>query len=173
MDTDDLPSQPVRSELWFEDGTIVLEAEATQFRVYRGILAANSAIFRDMFGLCQPAEEDTVDGCPIVRLHDSAKDLRCALDILHDSSQRYAVLRPCTYAYNRTKHADTSKISRKSPWMWWLHVFDLAANMRSHTFEQKHYVDSVMITRQRWNNGIEYMTSSHEQLTVKYQLNHR
>ena len=39
---------PKRSEIWFEDGNIVLEAEGTQFRVHRGILSLNSPIFNTM-----------------------------------------------------------------------------------------------------------------------------
>ncbi|KAJ6536648.1 hypothetical protein B0H10DRAFT_1858158 [Mycena sp. CBHHK59/15] len=31
-----------------EDGTIILEAECTQFKVFKGILAANSTVFNDM-----------------------------------------------------------------------------------------------------------------------------
>ncbi|KAI0783929.1 hypothetical protein BC629DRAFT_1518200 [Irpex lacteus] len=35
--------------LWFEDGNVVLVAETTGFRVYRGLLARHSEIFHDMF----------------------------------------------------------------------------------------------------------------------------
>jgi hypothetical protein len=74
---------------WFDDGNIVLEAELTQFRVYRGILSAHSAIFKDMFALAQSSGEGYVEGCPVVHLSDSAEDVRIVLEVLHDSMQRY------------------------------------------------------------------------------------
>jgi hypothetical protein len=87
---DSPPPHPIRSVPWFDDGSVVLEAERTQFRVYRGILCANSVIFKDMFSLCQPGEEGEVEGCPLVHLSDSAKDVQIVLEVLHDLSQRWS-----------------------------------------------------------------------------------
>jgi hypothetical protein len=78
--------------LWFEDGSIVLETESTQFRVYRGILAANSPVFKDMFSLPQPEEQELVEGCPIVTLHDSPVDLGHFLRSIHDAGCVTALL---------------------------------------------------------------------------------
>jgi len=81
--------QPIRSQPWFEDGNVILEAEATQFRVYRGILAANSGIFKDMFEFAQPEGDGDVGECPVVKLSDSAEDLQHVLEVLHDAQSRY------------------------------------------------------------------------------------
>ena len=86
--SDEPPRPGTRSVPWFDDGNVVLEAEQTQFRVYRGILSANSVIFKDMFSLCQSGEEGEVEGCPLVHLSDSAQDVQIVLEVLHDSSQR-------------------------------------------------------------------------------------
>jgi len=51
----------------------MLIAENTKFRVYGGILARGSNIFKDMFDVAQPQESDMVDGCPGVRLDDPAE----------------------------------------------------------------------------------------------------
>ncbi|KAJ7652868.1 hypothetical protein DFH06DRAFT_1205853 [Mycena polygramma] len=75
----------VRSDIWFDDGTVVLQAENALFRVYRGVLAAQSPIFRDTFSIPQPATQDTYEGCPLVVLHDSATDLRLFLLATHDA----------------------------------------------------------------------------------------
>jgi hypothetical protein len=83
------PPQPIRSTPWFDDGNIILEAELSQFRVYRGILSAHSVIFKDMFALAQPSGEGDVEGCPVVHLSDRAEDVRIILEVLHDSIQRY------------------------------------------------------------------------------------
>ncbi|KAJ7459350.1 hypothetical protein FB451DRAFT_1272563 [Mycena latifolia] len=76
----------VRSnEVWFEDGTVVLQAEKTLFRVYRGVLAAQSPIFRDMFAIPQPPTGETYEGFPLVILPDSSDDLRLFLLATHDA----------------------------------------------------------------------------------------
>jgi hypothetical protein len=38
-----------RSEIWFEDGNVILQAGHTQFRVHRGIIALHSRVFKGMF----------------------------------------------------------------------------------------------------------------------------
>jgi len=87
-------------DIWFEDGSIVLQAELTQFRVYRGILSANSPIFRDMFSLPQPNEGELVEGCPVVTLFDSAVDLSHFLRAIHDAGY-----------YDRTKTKEFSLVA--------------------------------------------------------------
>ena len=68
-------------EFWFEDGTIILVVQNTEFRVYKGLLTEHSPIFRDMFSIPQtPASmssDEYVGTCPVVHLSgDSARDWR-------------------------------------------------------------------------------------------------
>ncbi|KAJ7500446.1 hypothetical protein B0H11DRAFT_2275722 [Mycena galericulata] len=87
MDVDAEPNVPQRiPELWFDDGNIVIQAGNNQFRVYRGILAARSSVFQDMFSFPQPADSELVDGCPLVRLPDLASDVTMFLRAIFDSS---------------------------------------------------------------------------------------
>lgn len=82
---DDSESSTVKySEPWFDDGNVILEAEQTQFKVYRGILCENSQIFRDMFAIPQsPTSHDKMqDGCPVVQLSDCANEVRHVLKAL-------------------------------------------------------------------------------------------
>ncbi|KZP10321.1 hypothetical protein FIBSPDRAFT_838656 [Athelia psychrophila] len=74
---------PTRSQsLWLEDGNVVIQAEATQFKVYRGLLALHSPIFKDMFALPQPPSgEQLVEGC-LVRLSDAAADVSIVLETI-------------------------------------------------------------------------------------------
>jgi hypothetical protein len=75
-----------RSEtLWFEDGNLILEADATQFRVYHGVLVKQSSVFRDMLSIPQPSEQDLVEGVPLVRLHDSSEEVTHFLSALYDT----------------------------------------------------------------------------------------
>ncbi|OJT07011.1 hypothetical protein TRAPUB_2141 [Trametes pubescens] len=62
-------------KFWLDDGTIILVASGVGFRVYKGILAIHSSVFRDMFAAGN-AEIVADAPCPIVHLSDSAEDLR-------------------------------------------------------------------------------------------------
>lgn len=73
-------------DLWFTDGSVVLEAGSRLFRVYFGILAQASSVFKDLLTIPQPLEEDceTYDGCPLVHMPDLYQDLYPFLKALHD-----------------------------------------------------------------------------------------
>ncbi|KAJ7500415.1 hypothetical protein B0H11DRAFT_1995256 [Mycena galericulata] len=90
MQVDVHPNQPQRvEELWFDDGGIIIQAQDRIFRVSRAVLAARSAIFRDMFALSQPtkADPESIEGCActIVRLDDSAADVTVFFKAIFDS----------------------------------------------------------------------------------------
>ncbi|KAJ7782678.1 hypothetical protein B0H16DRAFT_1493965 [Mycena metata] len=72
-----------RSELWHTDGSVVLQAENTQFRVHWSVLARNSSFFRDMQSLPQPPSQPTVEGCPVVELPDAEIDVEFVLKALY------------------------------------------------------------------------------------------
>ncbi|KAJ7142128.1 hypothetical protein C8R43DRAFT_1131111 [Mycena crocata] len=79
------PSEPQRVPgLWFEDGNIVIQAGNSQFRVFRGILAGQSSVFRDMLSFPQPADSEIVDGCSLVRLPDSQIDVTVFLKAIFE-----------------------------------------------------------------------------------------
>ncbi|KAJ7758317.1 hypothetical protein B0H16DRAFT_1885317 [Mycena metata] len=81
------PTELERSlDFWFEDGTIILQAENMLYRVYLGFLASRSAVFRDMFSTPRPADEPLVEGCPVVQLHDTVEDLTRFLKALLPSN---------------------------------------------------------------------------------------
>lgn len=92
-------------DLWFPDGSVVLRAETTLYRVHMSQLARHSCFFRDMFSLPQPAQqpesspsirsvsllklkdfdrECTIEGCPVVHLQDTAEDFTNLLIALYD-----------------------------------------------------------------------------------------
>jgi hypothetical protein len=74
----------VRSAIWMPYGDIILQAESTQFRVNRDILAHQSTVSGDMFSVPQPPNEPTVEGCPIVYVSDTAKDCELLSGVLYD-----------------------------------------------------------------------------------------
>ncbi|KAJ7749937.1 hypothetical protein B0H16DRAFT_1318971 [Mycena metata] len=70
--------------LWFDDGTLVLQAGNWAFRVYGGFLAQRSPVFHDMLQFPQPVDCDTMDSCPVVQLSDDKRDLEYFLRALFD-----------------------------------------------------------------------------------------
>ncbi|KAF7359031.1 hypothetical protein MSAN_01243800 [Mycena sanguinolenta] len=71
-------------ELWFDDGTIVIQAGNSLYRVYRGALAGRSSVFRDMLSCPQPPESDLVEGCPFVELPDPEVEVTPFLKAIFD-----------------------------------------------------------------------------------------
>ncbi|KZP13125.1 hypothetical protein FIBSPDRAFT_835408 [Athelia psychrophila] len=78
------PVEPVRSSIWYDDGNVILQAGAMQFRVHKGILAQSSSVFSDMLSFPQPATANVemIDECPVVRLSDSAEEVEYVLQAL-------------------------------------------------------------------------------------------
>ncbi|KAJ7741480.1 hypothetical protein B0H14DRAFT_2989301 [Mycena olivaceomarginata] len=65
----------IRSEIWYHNGSVVLQAQNTQFCVHWGVLSQHSVFFRDMHRLPQPdpSEQLSVDGCPVIELQDTVR----------------------------------------------------------------------------------------------------
>ncbi|TFK87588.1 hypothetical protein K466DRAFT_490528 [Polyporus arcularius HHB13444] len=75
------------TDLWLEDGNVVIVAQDTAFRVHRGLLSRHSEVFGGLFALAQPDAQDAVElcgGCPVVRIPDSSHDFRHLLHALYD-----------------------------------------------------------------------------------------
>ena len=73
-------------ELWFDDGSVVLVAETTAFRVHRSTLCRHSSVFADLFSTPQPSGSgsDNIEGCPVIRMHDSAEEFTQLLRACYD-----------------------------------------------------------------------------------------
>ena len=69
-------------EIWFSDGNVVLAAEGYAFKVYQGLLAQNSEVFRNLFSITQPRFVEAEDDCPLVQLSDHPVELRHFLRVL-------------------------------------------------------------------------------------------
>ncbi|KAF8170322.1 hypothetical protein K438DRAFT_1982832 [Mycena galopus ATCC 62051] len=83
-----------RSDVWFKDGSVVLQAAGTQFRVHWSILSLHSSFFRDLEDLPQPPDQPTIDGCPIVELQDTVEDVEYllkGLQFLNQTALPFAV----------------------------------------------------------------------------------
>lgn len=71
------------AQYWFDDGNVVLQAEATQFRVHRSILSRHSPIMQDCLEYPQPEEMPMIEGCHLVHLADQAKDIDNMCSLLY------------------------------------------------------------------------------------------
>ncbi|KAF7377619.1 BTB domain-containing protein [Mycena sanguinolenta] len=74
-----------RSDIWHDDGSVVLLVESTLFRVHWGVICLHSTFFRDMRDLPQPADQPNIEGCPVIELHDSLEDVEHLLHALHNT----------------------------------------------------------------------------------------
>ncbi|KAF8883644.1 hypothetical protein CPB84DRAFT_1869389 [Gymnopilus junonius] len=79
-----------RSEIWLDDGSIVLEVDKVQFRVHRSVLSNHSSVFKGMFTLpSQPPDETMVEGCCVVRLDDQSRDWEALLRYIYYGPQYF------------------------------------------------------------------------------------
>ncbi|RDX42604.1 hypothetical protein OH76DRAFT_1362519, partial [Lentinus brumalis] len=76
--------------IWFFDGNIVLIVQGSvAFRVHKGVLALHAEFFAGMFDHSHLVpyaggnHEETVDGCPVVTLDDTAYDIRQFLLVMY------------------------------------------------------------------------------------------
>ncbi|KAJ7610109.1 hypothetical protein FB45DRAFT_336265 [Roridomyces roridus] len=70
--------------LWFPDGNIIIRADNVLFRVFKGILAAHSPVFADLLAFPQPEDAESIEGCAVLQLDDSAADTMYFLKALFD-----------------------------------------------------------------------------------------
>lgn len=80
-----------RSKIWFDDGSVVIQAEKTQFRVHRSMLSRHSSVFRDMFSVPQPPGEQelVIEGCSVVHVSESSQDWEDLLTLMYDNLRVY------------------------------------------------------------------------------------
>ena len=87
------PTTLIRSQdVWYDDGNVVIQTENTVFKVFRGILASNSAVFADMFSVPQPTNAtvpDAYDSCPLIQMYDTPEDAKHFLKAIHDAGSAF------------------------------------------------------------------------------------
>lgn len=76
---------PIRdADVWFSTGNLIIVAGGrVAFRVYRGLLALKSEVFRELFELPPPPDQEKMDDCPVVQLSDSPEDLKHLLLVIY------------------------------------------------------------------------------------------
>ena len=80
----DTASLPLPDCLEVGAADIVLQsADSVNFRVHKSRLAASSPVFKDVFSLPQPSNDETVDGLPVVRLLEDAGTVRALIIALY------------------------------------------------------------------------------------------
>ena len=109
------------SDIWFDDGNVIVIAQNFAFRFHKGVLSHHSQVFRDLFLVPQPSASeasqiDVLDGCPVVRVSDTSFDfkellralyggVRCVVlhSIFHSRRRRSRLMksRPSSYLHPR------------------------------------------------------------------------
>ncbi|KAI0640938.1 hypothetical protein C8Q79DRAFT_424060 [Trametes meyenii] len=75
------------SEYWFDDGSIVIVARDTAYKVHKSILARHSRVFSDLFSAPQTTADDYVECTPAVHVQDAPSDFSNLLKALYDTPQ--------------------------------------------------------------------------------------
>ena len=70
------------TEVWYDDGNVILVADQKGFKIVASILSSHASVFADMFFIPTPKSELIHDGCSVVDLPDSAQDLEVFLKVL-------------------------------------------------------------------------------------------
>lgn len=103
----------IRGDPWFEDGNIILVAEAEDseadgsavaFKVHRGVLARHSDVFQSMFEVARPLSGTAnVEECPVVRMYDLPIELSNFIKAVYDGAHGlYVAHIHCSYTQRYT-----------------------------------------------------------------------
>ena len=76
------------SQLWFDDGNILIISRNVWFKLHRGILSKFSSVFRDMFELADPRAGHNTQDCPTVEVTDSPAHLHLFFTLLYDGGRQ-------------------------------------------------------------------------------------
>ena len=77
--------------LAFDDGSVILVAERTAFRVHACLLARHSPVLKKLFAIPRTSEAEHHNGCPVFQLSDTAEDLDYFLQLIYNGPS-YVVL---------------------------------------------------------------------------------
>ena len=75
-------------EFWYRDGSVVLKAGDTLFKVYHQVLAKKSTVFNDIFKTAARNPNSNLayhEGLPIIELTDDPKELVYFLRSINDT----------------------------------------------------------------------------------------
>ncbi|KIY53019.1 hypothetical protein FISHEDRAFT_34132 [Fistulina hepatica ATCC 64428] len=74
------------ADLWFLDGSVVIRAENTLFRIHLSQLARHSICFKDMLCISHSSGSsgDKLSNCPLLNLQDTAEDMCNFLTAMYD-----------------------------------------------------------------------------------------
>ena len=89
-DAEGATAERMTSPLWFDDGSVVLVAEQSKFRVHSSILSRHCPGLKELFAIPRTSETEHLSGCPVFHLSDTAEDLEYLLQLIYDAP-RYAL----------------------------------------------------------------------------------
>lgn len=146
-----IPQPPLDSrikhvDLWFCDGSVILQAASTLFRVHKSQLSRRSTVFSDMFTLPQPCvitahatlADETYEGCPVVTLHDSAEDVANLLLALYDGPFVIVIIwKHCVSADATSTRIESLATMTPTTLPLFLVSFDYPRNMQWTPYDRK------------------------------------
>ncbi|KAH8826506.1 hypothetical protein DL96DRAFT_1816825 [Flagelloscypha sp. PMI_526] len=80
MDMDSQPNSPRQvSDLWLEDGSLVIKAGHLLLKIHRSTLVAQPPVFADMLSFPPSQDQEFLYGCPFVELPDDPESVEVFL----------------------------------------------------------------------------------------------
>ncbi|CAA7266067.1 unnamed protein product [Cyclocybe aegerita] len=73
------------------------EPVGDQVVMHRSMLSRHSIVWKDMFKVPQPYEQNLVAGCPVIQLSDDEKDLEHVLGIFYDNLKGFDAENPISF----------------------------------------------------------------------------
>ena len=70
-------------DLWFDDGTLILQTGSCLYRVYKGLLGVRCPVFLSTISIPQTGEPERMEGCPVIHVHDAPDDVTYFLRAIH------------------------------------------------------------------------------------------
>ncbi|EPT02392.1 hypothetical protein FOMPIDRAFT_1059356 [Fomitopsis schrenkii] len=145
-------------QFWLTDGNIIIVAQDVGFRTYKGWLAVQSEVFRDMFSIAQPAtadlkQADVSEGCPVVHVTDTAAEIRSLLSVLFSGRNymrrqklSFADIANCTRLAHKYVIQDLLEDSLEDLKQYFPETFDLW-DKRLHCNPRTRAIEAVNLAR--------------------------
>ncbi|KIY46103.1 hypothetical protein FISHEDRAFT_60581 [Fistulina hepatica ATCC 64428] len=73
-------------DLWFDDGSIVVRAGCSIYRLSKSLLMMRSPVLRDLLSVPDTESSQTYEQCPVVTFPDAAREVTPFLKAIFDSS---------------------------------------------------------------------------------------
>jgi hypothetical protein len=161
VEVDQHPSDSV--DVWFDDGNLIVRTDEKSFRIYCGILVCASSVFRDIIALAKKNSDESIEGCPAVRVSDAAADMSFFLMSLHDPEYVYHD-HDCLLPFSRRRYYPGSsfRLLPRQHLLLQLVSLNSASSTTYPSYDDALSTTLLSCTQLRWQIGMLHPSGSHQ-----------